>query len=77
MVNILIALQLYNMRKKHLKRSNYRKNTWEFMSEESCVEDDDNMINKHPVPFRSESSHYSFIDVCLSCMSCIYPYSFK
>ena len=62
------------MRKKHLKTPAeerlWKEITWEFMSEESCVEDD-NMINKHPVPFRSEGSHYSFNDVCLSCTSCI------
>lgn len=51
------------MRKKHLKTPAeerlWKEITWEFMSEESCVEDDDSMINKHPMPFRSEGNFFN------------------
>lgn len=54
------AQQLYNMQKKHLKtpaeQRLWKEITWEYMSEESCVEDDDGTINKHPMPFRSEGN---------------------
>ena len=51
------------MCKKHLKTPAeerlWKEITWEFMSEESCVEDDDSMINKHPMPFRSEGNFFN------------------
>ena len=51
--------QLYNARKKHLKTAAEERLwgdiNWEFMSEESQSEEDDEIIRKHPVTFRSES----------------------
>ena len=51
--------QLYNARKKHLKSAAEERLwgdiNWEFMSEESHSEEDDEIVRKHPVTFRSES----------------------
>lgn len=65
---LLFLLQLYNSRKKHLKNKAEEKLwndiTWELMSDESEVDED--TINKHRLPFRSEGTDSCQLLQCTS-----------